>query len=231
MANRFADMFVAGALKVPEKIYKKDTFKASRLFSAPRNLNLEGYCTPVENQGNLPYCAAYSASSFAENILWRKNHYHKDIDPFPLDQYAKTIDGDPHGAGTYLECTMEALLKKGYFDENLCKVQQFGGVNTFGNGSALDDIRYAIHRYGVCMAGFAITTEWYKPKDNIIRGKGRYTSEGGHAVIICGYVEGMFRIMNSWGDEYADHGFVWITDEAAAEQFIYGTVMTHALDD
>ena len=75
MANRFADMFVAGALKVPEKIYKKDTFKASRLFSAPRNLNLEGYCTPVENQGNLPYCAAYSASSFAENILWRKRGF------------------------------------------------------------------------------------------------------------------------------------------------------------
>jgi C1A family cysteine protease len=231
MANKFADMFVAGALKVPDRITKRETFRAAKSFSAPKSLNLEGYCTPVENQGNLPYCAAYSASSFAENILWRRNHYHKDIDPVPLYKYAKTIDGDPTGAGTFLECTMEALLKYGYFDEKICKIQQFGGLISFDNNNMLNDIKYAIHRYGVCMAGFNITTEWYKPKDNIIRANGRYFGEGGHAVIICGYDQDRIRIMNSWGTDYAENGFVWITNEAAMKQFIYATTMTHVLDD
>lgn len=231
MGNKFADMFVTGALKVPEKIAKSKTFKAARGFSAPKVLNLDGYCTPVENQGNLPFCAAYSASSFAENILWRKRHYHVDIDPVPLYRYAKTIDGDPNGAGTYLECTMEALLAKRIFDPDLCKIKQFGGLISFNNGNMLNDIKFAIHRYGVCMAGFNITTEWYKPKDNIIRANKSFACEGGHAVIICGYDEGRIRILNSWGNDYADNGFVWITNEAAEKQFIYGTTMTHVLDD
>ena len=231
MANKYADMFVSGGLKVPEKILKREMFCATKNFSAPEELILKGYCTPVENQGNLPYCAAYSASSFAENILWRKNHYHRDIDPVPLYKYAKTIDGDPNGAGTYLECTMEALLEKGYFDKDICQIKQIGGELMFGNGSAIKDVKFAIHRYGVCMAGFNITTEWYSPRNNIIKADRSYGSEGGHAVIICGYDKDGFIIMNSWGESYADKGFVKVSYNAFSKQFIYTTVMTHVLDD
>ena len=230
--NKFARMFVNGGLKIPDRILKKETFAASKNFSAPTKLVLDGYCTPIENQGNLPYCAAYSASSFAENILWRKQHYHEDIDPVPLYKYAKTIDGDPQGAGTYLECAMEALLKYKYFDKNICKIMTFGG-NPFNNGNAIRDMKFAIHRYGVAMAGFAITSEWYNAKDCIIRGDKNALDQGGHAVIVCGYDDEkqLFRIMNSWGESYADNGFVWITYDAFFKQFVYATVMTHCLDD
>lgn len=229
MANKFANMFVSGGLKIPEKILKRETFKSTKNFSAPDELVLKGYCTPVENQGNLPYCAAYSASSFAENILWRKNHYHQDIDPVPLYKYAKSIDGDPNGAGTYLECTMEALLEKGYFDKDICRIKQIGG-EMFDNGNPIRDVKFAIHRYGVCMAGFEITTEWYSPKNDTIKG-GKYPSEGGHAVIICGWDKEGFIIMNSWGTSYADHGFVRVAYNVFEKQFLYGTTMTHVLDD
>ena len=37
MANKFANMFVSGGLKVPEKILKRETFRASKNFSAPRS--------------------------------------------------------------------------------------------------------------------------------------------------------------------------------------------------
>ena len=229
MANKFENMFVPGGLKVPEKILKKETFKASKVFSAPDELILKGYNTPVENQGNLPYCAAYAASSFAENILWRTRHYHQEIDPVPLYKYAKTIDGDPKGAGTYLECTMEALLAKGYFDKDVCQIKQAGG-ELFGSSTGIQDAKFAIHRYGICMAGFNITTEWYAPKSNFIRG-GKYGSEGGHAVCIVGWDKDGFIILNSWGKSYADKGFVKISYKAFNEQFIYLTTMTHVLDD
>ena len=230
MANKYAQMFVSGGLKVPDKILKRETFKASKNFSAPDELILRGYCTPVENQGNLPYCAAYAASSFAENILWRKNHYHQDIDPVPLYKYAKTIDGDPNGAGTFLECTMEALLAKGYFDKDICRIKQIGGTS-FGNDNVINDVKFAIHRYGVCMAGYEITTEWYAPRNNQITGSRKYPSEGGHAVIICGWRKGDFLIMNSWGKSYADDGFVWVSFEETQRRLIYATIMTHVLDD
>ena len=228
--NKFARMFVNGGLKIPEKILKRETFAAAKDFTAPEMLDLRGYCTPVENQGNLPYCAAYSASSFAENILWRKNHYHEEIDPLPLYKYAKTIDGDPTGAGTFLECAMEALFKYKYFDPNVCKIKLFGG-NPFNNVNAIRDMKFAIHQYGVCMAGFSITSEWYSPnRDNTITGKDA-AGQGGHAVIVCGYDKNRFLIMNSWGKSYAENGFVWITNDAFQKQFIYSCIMTHCLDD
>lgn len=230
--NKFARMFTPDGLLVPKKILKREVFTASKKFTAPEELNLRGYCTPVENQGDLPYCAAYSASSFAENILWRKRHYHEDIDPAPLYKYAKTIDGAPNTPGTFLECTLDALLKKGYFDNKICKIKTFGGKTQFGNDNCINDLKFAIHQYGCCLAGFNITDEWYSPgDDNTIDGTGWHRSEGGHAVTICGYDKDRVLIMNSWGTSYADRGFVWITNDAFLKQFIYGALLTNVLDD
>ena len=235
--KKFKKMFVPGGLLVPKRILKRETFCASPIFSAPKELWLDGYCTPVENQGALPYCAAYSASSFAENILWRKNHYPQQIDPVPLYQYAKTIDGSPNTPGTYLECTLEALLKFGYFDKNTCKVRSFGGKQ-FGNPNPIRDVRFAIHEFGCCLAGFNITTEWYNPekvvtKDlgehHLIKGGKKYTSEGGHAVLIVGYNLDKFLILNSWGEPYADKGFVYITNDEFERSFISGAVLVGAV--
>lgn len=230
LAKQFKDMFVPGGLKIPEKITKKNTFCANPLYTVPEKLILDGYNTPVENQGNLPYCAAYSASSFAENILWRKTHMKQEIDPAPLYKYAKTIDGDPNGDGTYLECTMEALLHKGYFNKDVCRIKTFGG-GIFQNITALKDMKSAIHQYGCCLAGFNITTEWYNPTHDFTIVGGNYNDEGGHAVLIVGYDQDRVRILNSWGKNYADQGFVWISNEAFKKQFIYGCILTHCLDD
>lgn len=230
LQNQFRKMFVPGGLMVPKKLAKKSTFCANPLYTVPDKLILDGYNTPVENQGSLPYCAAYSASSFAENVLWRKTHIRKDIDPAPLYKYAKQIDGSPDTDGTYLECTLQALLDKKYFDANVCKIKTFGG-GLFQNLTALKDLKSAIHQYGCCLAGFNITTEWYNPKnDNTIVGDSS-TEEGGHAVLIVGYDQNRVRILNSWGKEYADGGFVWISNEAFRKQFIYAAILTHCLDD
>lgn len=236
--NKFAKMFVKNGLLVPKRIMKKNMLCASPAFCAPKELWLDGYCTPVENQGNLPYCAAYAASSFAENVLWRLDHYPRQIDPTPLYKYAKTIDGNPNDEGTYLECTLTALMAKGYFDPKKCSVVTFGGKQ-LGNANPIRDMKFAIHEYGCVLAGFNITTEWYTPskvttKDlgehHLIENKKKFMSEGGHAVMVVGYNEDKFLILNSWGADYADKGFVYISNEAFLEQFLYGAVLKNALN-
>jgi hypothetical protein len=226
----YRSRFVPGALKVPKSLLKKHAFRAAGDFQAPKELILTGYCVPADDQGEKPWCAAYAAANYAENLLWRKRGYHKEIDPAPLYQYAKSIDGDPTGDGTYLECTLEALLKYGHFDPSVCKVKTVGG-GIFGNSGAMNDVKYAIHRYGVVMAGFNITDEWYKPSaKGVVCGKDGAKLQGGHAVLLVGYDENGFIVQNSWGGQYAHEGFVYLTNKAFNEQFMYAAFLTRALD-
>jgi len=226
--NKYAKRFVPGGLKVPKELKKSRLFCAAKNFQAPKELILTGYCVPVDDQGQKPWCAAYSAANYAENLLWRKRGFHQEIDPAPLYQYAKTVDGDPNGDGTYLECTLEALMKYGHFDSTVCKIKTIGG-SIFGNGAALNDVKFAIHKYGVVMAGFNITDEWYGPDRGVVRGKSR-NSQGGHAVLIVGYDEDGVIIQNSWGTGYAHDGFVYLTNKAFEDQFMYAAFLTRALD-
>ena len=50
---------------------------------------------------------------------------------------------------------------------------------------------------------------------------------GGHAVVVVGYNEfrGAFQIMNSWGQEWGDNGFIWIKYKDFAEYVKYGYVL------
>lgn len=219
MKKDFSKMFVPGALKVPAKLSAKGMLKAPKTFHGPKELILSGYCTPAENQGAKPWCAAYSASSYAENLRWRSRGFHTDIDPEPIYRHAKSIDGDPDGDGTYLECALDGLLAAGYFDSVISKVKTL---------RTLDDVKYAIHRYGVCVAGFDITDEWFAPKRAVVTGA-RSPSQGGHAVTLCGYDEGGVLVLNSWGREYGKDGFVYVTNKAFGDQFIYGALLTNTL--
>lgn len=225
--NKFEKIFNPCGLKVPERLIKKNVMKFGSRIECPEKLILDGYTTPVENQGNKPYCAAYSASNFAESVLWRKNGYRTEINPEPLYFHAKKIDGDPTGDGTYLECALDALLGK-YFSRDLCKVKTFGG-HMFG-GSGLVSVKNAIHRYGVCIAGFDITGEWFDPHGGVIRGD-KSAPQGGHAVTLVGYDKDGVLILNSWGSDYAHNGFVYITNKAFEKQFMYGAVLTRCLDN
>ncbi len=227
--NRFAKMYNPRGLRIPERPPKaKAVMKAAPSFRGPKELILTGYCTPAENQGSLPYCAAYAASSFAENVRWRRDGYHRDVDPVPLYRYAKTIDGDPDGDGTYLECALEALLAKGVFDRSVCSVKVVRGP-LWGACSGLDDLKYVVHRYGSCIAGFEIDSSWYSPRNGVVRGGG--TTEGGHAVTVAGYDGGGVLVLNSWGADYGRDGFVYVPNDVFGRQFLYAAVLTHCLDD
>lgn len=227
----FRDMYNPFGLRIPSKLHPRQRFAVADTFQAPKVLLLDGYCTPAENQGATPQCAAYAAASFAENVLWRKRGFHKDIDPAPLYKYAKTIDGEPDGEGTYLECALKALLALGTFDKKTCAVKTFGSSwYGIGGASGLPEVKYAVHRYGACLAGFNITDEWFNPHNAVIRGDVHREFQGGHAVLVCGYDEHGVLIMNSWGADYGRDGKVFISNRAFEKQFMYGAVLTHVLD-
>lgn len=216
--DKYEAMFRADGLTISATITGR-RLSAPKSFQGPSELLLSGYCTPVENQGAKPWCAAYAASSFAENVLWRRRGYHRDVDPAPLYAWAKRNDGDPDGDGTLLELPLKALAANGILKDN-CAVRLLRDPMS---------VKYAIHRYGVCVAGFDVTSEWFNPKNGVVKGGG--AGQGGHAVTVCGYDPGGFVILNSWGADYAHGGFVYLANGAFDSQFIYGACMTHVLDE
>ena len=129
MKKDFSKMFVPGALKVPTKLSAKGVLTAPKSFEGPKELILSGYCTPAENPGGKPWCDADSASSYAEDRNWRSRGFRSEIDPEPIYRHAKSIDGDPEGDGTYLECALDALLEKRLFDRGLCKVKTVNNLS------------------------------------------------------------------------------------------------------
>ena len=217
-------------VSVPQEV-KSHTLKALAAhpkFTAPKTVDLRDYCTQTENQGSLPYCAAYTAVGFAENVMWRRDDYITQIDPVPIYKRAKQIDGDPTGEGTSLTAVLQVLLEKRYFDPNYCAIQVI-----YDSGDFESSIKYAIHKFGCCLLACDITEEWYLcgPNKTAITGKSYTKSIGGHAILCCGYNRDGVIIHNSWGEEWGAYGYALITWEALRKQFLYAAVLTNCLNN
>jgi hypothetical protein len=213
----------AGFLKLPKGLSKIPIMRATNKFIAPTVVNSMGLCTITENQGATSKCAAYSTTSWAENILWKQDNYPTQLDYDKVYARAKEIDGDETD-GTTLPAAMQALLDvyPKLFDQE-CKPKM---IRAFGGN--LDDLRYAIHKYGCVVGGFMITEDWYKC-DNKCKGWIPVTKGakplGGHAVLICGYNQNGLQIQNSWGAKWGENGFATLDWNAAKDQFLYGEVL------
>lgn len=226
-ASKYERMFCGGLL-IPERLNKRTLFCASSRFVVPKELYHYGYVTRIENQGSLPWCAAYSATSFAESVLWRKRGYPEEIDPGAVYRYAKSIDGDPSGDGTTLPAAMTALVELGHFDGSVCKVKTFGG-RRYGSTTeqALENLKMTLHRHGTCIVGFDIDTSWFEPSGGVVKGGGE--GRGGHAVTVVGYDEGGVVIANSWGASWGNGGMAYIPNLVFDREFIYGSTLKNCM--
>lgn len=221
---------VRGFCRVPSKtlLARTPLLKFGKI-DLPEAVNNRQYCTEVEDQGDKPWCAAYTAAAFAENILWRKTGRKSQIEPEMLYTWAKAHDGDPNGDGTTLDCAANALTAFKLFDPKLCKVRLVGR-GWLGTDEA--DIKATIHRFGCFLGGFNITEEWYglaqRGITNVIGKKS--PTLGGHAVLVVGYNAAGVWIENSWGTDWGDKGFGFIEWKAVRQQFMYGVVLSNVLD-
>lgn len=217
---KFADAHPVGFCKQPDNLVTRVAFAAPGKAVPLTVLNLAA-ATKTEDQGASPKCAAYSCSSFAENILWRRTgRIPSDIDPSSLYNRAKQLDGDPRGDGTTLTAVLQALLDQKIFAADRCAVRTI--LSTF-------DVKAAIHRYGACLLGLNISEEWYKGRTYITETSSKLV--GGHAVLCTGYDSDGCWIQNSWGQNWGSQGFARIAWPAFNRQFMYGGILRGCLND
>ncbi|WCL47723.1 C1 family peptidase [Leptospira sp. GIMC2001] len=83
-----------------------------------------------------------------------------------------------------------------------------------------DDIKYVLADNNVVLFGIIIDDEFYKLKGSEVYDSNGGQSYGGHGMVIVGYDDnktsksgkkGAFKFQNSWGTNWGDKGFGWIS--------------------
>lgn len=221
--DEFARNHPVGFCRMPKGFSHLPTLSASRQFMAPSRVDLRDFCTRTEDQGCKPWCAAYAAAQWAENIKWRVKDYPEDIDPEPIYRYAKSVDGDTNGDGTTLTAVLEALLEKGVFSSSACRIRVLKPNRL--------SFKYALHKFGCCLGGFNISSQWWGvTKDAPVIGTDGVPNQGGHAVLCCGYDKQGVWIQNSWGVGWGEYGFAKILWDEFDRECMYGAVLDNCLN-
>ena len=213
--------------------YKKTNFRAGGLilepisdsaprlkteiqFVAPRKIDFRDMCLPSNDQGQFPHCAGYATAGYIEVQNWRIKHYPEQLDGSAIYFAAKAVEGR-QGDGTTLQCAIQGAINLGLVS----------GKGIIVNKS-INDVKFAIHQYGVVVAGFMITDDWNYVEKNtgIIRDSGgKAVIRGGHAVLLCGLDSIGFYIQNSWGFNWGIDGFATLRYNQAEKQLMQAMII------
>ena len=191
---------------------------------SPAVIDLREWDLPPKDQGSMPMCAAYAAASYVENILWRKNCYPTEVKPAWIYKAAKQIDGYPNEDGTTLTAVLQAILDRGIFDKEYCKIKIL---------RTPEQVKLAIHQYGTCLVGVMVTKEYYlcNEKKHSVCGEGEQTAMGGHALQCVGFNRDGFICRNSWGRKYGYDGNFIIAYPQFEKHFMHGATFDNPLYD
>lgn len=189
--------------------------------SYPASMDMRDLVLKTEDQGQTSMCAAYTATSWLESLMWRRTGKPINYDPKTLYEYAKKIDGLPNSEGTTLNAVMEGIIDLGWCAG--CSKSDIGYIYS------ANQLKRAIHRYGTALLGFNISSDWYNQKDLVLK-TCNGSVEGGHAVICTGYNDVGVFIQNSWGQSWGKYGFACITWDVFNRQFMCGAYLKNCLD-
>ena len=215
---------------------KKTCFKAGGLLLDKPDLTLASAAGPAgeaplcvdnrslllkaDDQGTTSQCAAYTMATVIEVALWKKTRERTTINPVPIYERAKQIDGN-NVPGTYLDSVFKAA-------KELNLISQDATMTALRTKA---EVKFAVRESEVCLLGFNITAGW----NNVNKRTGFIGPDaaplGGHAVVGCWYNDTPgardtgIGIGNSWSSKWGVNGFARITWAQFDEQFIHGIVL------
>lgn len=98
------------------------------------------------------------------------------------------------------------------------RIEDWRAIDTSSAG-ALDDIKGQIARGDPVVFGMNVPLQFHTLKADEVFDDIQSNPRFGHAMVIVGYSEARqaFRIMNSWGTDWADNGFGWVSYRAFRE--------------
>lgn len=169
------------------------------------------YSLKVKNQGNKPFCVAYSSSLAKEEKELRERN-DIEFDPDWLYAECKKIDNYP-GNGTYVNIALKIMLKKGIKPLNETEIARDIAKWRIGGYVALDDLSFeglkrAIYQWGAIVAGFTFSRQGWATE--YIRASRTGEATTGHAVALVGWDSTYLIGQNSFGPNWGKEGMFFV---------------------
>lgn len=166
----------------------------------------------IINQGDNPWCVAYSLSAMINcllNIKKRTDNIDYGIDEKVIYDLRK----DKHIDGMYPKTALSEARNKGIYIESLGEKLKIKGYAWVG---AIESMKAALLLNGPLLVGILVR-DYNKPE--FWRG---YNYHGGHAIVVTGYDDESqtLEIRNSWGPSYGDGGYYHISYKDAVNEFL-----------
>ena len=76
----------------------------------PLKIDNRQLVSPMDDQGDIPGCAGWSACTLLESEYWKETGKVVQLDAAHVYAQAKIMDGEPEQDGTYLEYSLSAAL-------------------------------------------------------------------------------------------------------------------------
>ena len=88
------------------------------------------------------------------------------------------------------------------------RISDWSRVNT----KEVDALKAELFQGNPIVFGMFISPSFYRLKSGVFKDTAE-SSSGGHAMVLVGYDDdlGAFKILNSWGENWGEHGFGWIS--------------------
>lgn len=193
----------------------------------PLKIDNRTLMSPTDDQKNFPACAGFSAATLIESLYWKNTGKLKQLDSLQVYQLAKQNDGEVNQDGTYLEHSIDAVLKLCKNDPEFSFLNdvKFGIFYNYGTKETIELTKQLLHKYDFLQVGFNIDEGWNdcNNENYILRARGR--NLGGHAVNLCGYDSDGFYILNQWGTVWGAKGYGIMPYDLFLKQFMYGVYL------
>lgn len=219
--------------------YSKGLFKFGSE-STNTNADLRPYSSPRHSQRSTSTCVAQSVVKALEikRIIEKGHDAHVDLSV--LDVYygardlmnPKMTDSD---SGTYISLACDVIRKIGVCREELHpfkesslfipppimatreaylnKIDSHFKI-TSTKEERVDDIIQNLQAHNPVVFGTAVGSNWFnyngKGKIDVIK---KSEIKGNHAMTIVGWVDGLFVVENSWGQNWGENGFAYVSPD------------------
>lgn len=211
--------------------------------SLPKQVSLRSYVNQVLNQKSTSSCAAHPFASTVDILESRAGIPYKPVSVLFMYFNARAFRGTPvKDEGSSIRLMAKGLDKFGVpdseywpFTTKKSLVNRRPGWNpyskafhrrngkyhhilSYGN-NRLDDIMQALANGYPVVFGTQIANNFFDSYGARLVDKPRSSDKlvGGHAMLIVGYKHQgqyvLFEVLNSWGSNWRENGFVWLTDE------------------